>query len=59
VAIDVGSLDTELYGPLAVKVIVPTKGNFQPGDAVTVTGTLSGIDAFDRTITVDGDLAKI
>ncbi|GBE23172.1 hypothetical protein BMS3Bbin01_02556 [bacterium BMS3Bbin01] len=59
VTVDVGSLDTDLFGPLTVKVVVASAaGRLQPGDAVIVTGTLSGIDAFDRTLAVDGELTE-
>ncbi|NIA24963.1 MAG: hypothetical protein GWP04_05280 [Gammaproteobacteria bacterium] len=58
VTVDVGSIDTELFGPLTITAVVAASAGsgFQPGDAVTVTGTLSGIDAFGRTLTVDGEL---
>ncbi|NOY54648.1 MAG: hypothetical protein GXP34_01540 [Actinobacteria bacterium] len=58
VTVDVGSIDTDLFGPLTVKVIVASAAaaRFQPGDAVIVTGTLSGIDGFERTLAVDGEL---
>jgi len=59
VTVDVGSLDTDLFGPLTVKVVVAAaRAGFRPGDAVIVAGTLSGIDAFDRTLAVDGGLTR-
>lgn len=56
VRVDLGALNSRLYGQLMITALVAAGGGFRPGDAVVVAGTLAGVDAFERTFAVDGVL---
>lgn len=53
--VEVGRLDTKLYGSIPIRVSVSGR-HASPGSEVTVDGTLAGMDAFERTLTVSGTL---
>lgn len=58
IRVKVGTIETPLYGPMDVEVMVASTAPAQPGENVTVVGTLSGVDTFERTITVDGTIKR-
>lgn len=53
--VEVGTLDTNLFGPLPIRVHV-TGGKAVAGADVVVEGTLAGMNPFERTIAVDGTI---
>jgi hypothetical protein len=60
ISVDVGTVDTDLFGPVTILVMVtPATGSAQPGDPVIVNGVLTSVDAFERTIGVDGTVERL
>ncbi len=56
--VDVGSIDTTLYGPISIVAIVSTPVSAKPDDRVVVEGTLVSVDTFERTFAIDGTIRR-
>ena len=55
---DVCTIDTTLFGPIQVGVVVESGATVKEGDHVVVAGTLSAIDSLERSFTVDGTVKR-
>jgi hypothetical protein len=55
---DVGTIETTLFGPVTIGVVVDTPAKVEPEDSVIIEGALVGIDALERTFTVDGSVKR-
>jgi hypothetical protein len=58
VRVEVGTIQTTLFGPIQVGAIVETGSPVVEGDQVVVEGTLSSVDTLERTFTVDGTVKR-
>ncbi|MFZ0492464.1 MAG: hypothetical protein WAM81_04595 [Acidimicrobiia bacterium] len=55
---DVATIDTTLFGPIHIEVVVESTTPAHEGDLVVVDGTLSAVDSLERTFTVDGTVER-
>jgi hypothetical protein len=58
IRVSVGTIETTLYGPMPVEIVVLSTTVVQPGVQVVVDGTLTSVDTFERIITVEGTVTR-
>jgi len=55
---DVATIDTTLFGPIHIEVVVESTTPVHEGDQVVVDGTLSAVDSLERSFAVDGTVER-